>query len=112
MVSHIEGGTFSGGSRILPLGRGLKPLSHRFAGCFAAVLALRSTRRSPSGAARGALAEEASRYLTAASDSARWKNRARPTIRRVTFVACVSESLNASFSSPSISSFPLPDRKR
>lgn len=46
------------------------------------------------------------------SSSARWKNRARPVMRRVIFTACASGSLNAAFSSVAIVSLSLPVRNR
>jgi hypothetical protein len=72
---------------------------------------LGSTRKSPSGFARGAFARRDS-YFAAMSSLTRWKNRARPVIRRTTFTACASGNLNAAFNSVAIASLSLPDKNR
>jgi hypothetical protein len=88
------------------------PFSHRFATCLGTVLASGGHEKAPRGLPEGRWRRKWTRYLAVTSDSARWKNRARPTIRRTIFAACVSESLNADFNSPAISSLPFPDRNK
>ena len=74
-------------------------------GCLGASLV--QTQESPRG-----IDEDGRPYLGVASESARWKKRTRPVIRRTTFTACDSGSLNAVFSSAAISSLSFPDRNR
>jgi hypothetical protein len=85
-------------------------VSHRFAAGLAAVLAPGSTRKSPSGSPEGLLRGRIVAYFAAMSSLTRWKNRARPVIRRTIFIACASGSLNADFSSAAIASLSVPDR--
>jgi hypothetical protein len=87
-------------------------ISRRFAAGLAAVLATESTRKSPPGRPEGLLRGGIAAYFAAMSSLTRWKNRARPVIRRTIFTACVSGSLNAALSSAAIASLSLPDRNR
>jgi hypothetical protein len=103
---------WTGPCRITSLPGPVRPFSHRFAACLGAVLVSGRHENAPRAIPEGPLRQSWIRYLAVTSDSARWKNRARPTIRRTIFAACVAESLNADFNSAAISSFPLPDRNR
>jgi hypothetical protein len=103
--SHTPAGT-------LRLTRPVRSFSHRFAAGLAAVLATESTRKSPSGSPEGPLRGRVVAYFAAISSPTRWKNRARPVIRRTIFTACASGSLNAVFISAVIASLSLPDKNR
>ena len=72
------------------------------AACLGAVPASGRQEKAPRGLPEGRWRRNWIRYLPVTSDSARWKNRARPRTRRVIFAACVSESLNADFNSAAI----------
>jgi hypothetical protein len=103
--SHTPAGT-------LRLTLSLRRVSHRFSAGLATVLAPGSTRKSPSGSPKGPLRGRIVAYFAAISSLTRWKNRARPVIRRTIFTACASGNLNAALSSAAIASLSLPDRNR